>query len=220
MKTIHFTVLALVASAHSAELNHLSTAVPPAGNEPPQVRQLGDVSPPDVVEFVSTEFRTIETDGVQSLTVHRPWPADNPVAIQYRVIGGTAAMGEDYLPESGTLAWAANDGASQSISVTILDDPFVELEEAVFIELFAPAGGAVLSSRATARLAIMDNELRARIDDPSYAANQPADSWFFRTITHWSPITTNTLQTTVFRFTEPPAERQRFYRLFQTGPVP
>jgi hypothetical protein len=75
MKTIHFTVLALAASAlHSAELNHISTADPPAGSEPAQVPQLDDVSPPDVVEFVSTEFRTIETDGVQSLTVHRPRP--------------------------------------------------------------------------------------------------------------------------------------------------
>jgi hypothetical protein len=41
MKTIHFTVLALAASAlHSAELNHLPTADPPAGSELAQVRQL------------------------------------------------------------------------------------------------------------------------------------------------------------------------------------
>ena len=84
---------------------------------------------------------------------------DRDVLIDFATVDGTAKAGSDYTATSGTLTISAGQ-TSGTISVTVLDDQVVEINEAFFVELSnARANGrgvAIEDSRG--ELTISDND--------------------------------------------------------------
>jgi beta-glucanase (GH16 family) len=82
--------------------------------------------------------------------------SDAPVSVHYATADGSATVGRDYLPASGTLTFAPGV-REQRFSVTTLDDNKWEAGETILLAL-SDAAGAELGVARTARIDIRDDE--------------------------------------------------------------
>jgi hypothetical protein len=73
--------------------------------------------------------------------------------VGYATAPGSAGT-SDYTPESGTLSWAAGDGAPKTIAIPITNDAATEGAESFAVSLSSPAGGATLGTPASATVTI------------------------------------------------------------------
>jgi hypothetical protein len=79
------------------------------------------------------------------------------MTVGYSTANGTASAGTDYTATNGTLTFGAGV-ESASFQVPITNDTRDEIHETVNLSLGNPAGGAVLGTRRTAVLTIVDND--------------------------------------------------------------
>jgi hypothetical protein len=80
------------------------------------------------------------------------------VTVDYATIsGGSAAPGDDYVVDSGTLQFADGE-TTGSVPVEIVDDDDDEGDETVRLELSNPTGGADLTFPETRFLTILDDD--------------------------------------------------------------
>src|SRR5262249_36284909 len=100
-----------------------------------------------------TTFETnVDTGG--SLEVRLSQPADDNVTVHWSTADGTATS-EDYVPDSGTLTFAAGE-TTKRIGVTIKGDALDEPDETVFFDLSDAAFATIERSRGT--LTIIDDD--------------------------------------------------------------
>ncbi|MFT3706940.1 MAG: Calx-beta domain-containing protein [Archangium sp.] len=128
-----------------------------------------------VLEFNVAQTTVAETAGMATITVRRLRSNLRAVSVQYATSNGTAVAGSDYTAASGTLNWAAGDGANKTITVPVLDDSSVEGQETVNLTLSAVGGGADLG-RTTTVLRINDDESAPAgvlaFSAPAYSKNE------------------------------------------------
>ena len=86
-----------------------------------------------------------EDGGNVVFTVSISAASGEAVTVAYATSGDTATAGEDYTETTGTLTFAANSVASQTISVPVTDDAVDEDEEETFTLTLSNAQGASLS---------------------------------------------------------------------------
>ena len=98
-----------------------------------------------------------ESAGSVALTVTRTNGTDGAVAVSYATANGTATAGSDYTAASGTLNWAAGDGGSKTITVSITGDAIDEPDETFTVTLSNATGGAALGTPA-ATVTIVDDD--------------------------------------------------------------
>jgi hypothetical protein len=110
---------------------------------------------PGVIKFGESTFEVAESAGQAVITVERSGGEDGAVSVHYATSDGTATAGQDYTPASGTLSWAAGDGAAKTFSIPLANDGVAEGAETVHLTLSSPTGGATLDAvRGTADLRI------------------------------------------------------------------
>ena len=83
------------------------------------------------------------TYGTLLYTVTLSEASDAPVAVQYRIIGGTALARLDYAQDDVRTVVFAPGQTVQTIEVSAASDVLDELDESVVVEFFNPTGGAV-----------------------------------------------------------------------------
>jgi hypothetical protein len=120
----------------------------------------------NTVQFSATSYSVAEGDGSAPITVTRSGDTSQPVSVQYSTTGpaftpcstvnGTAAQNCDYLITSGTLNFAAGE-TSKTFSVIIIDDNYVEGDEALTLTLSSPSGASLVNP-GTVTLTIKDND--------------------------------------------------------------
>lgn len=98
-----------------------------------------------------------EGTATASITVQRSGDSSGSASVEFSTSDGTAVAGEDYAATSGTLNFAAGQ-ITQTLTVPILDDAFVEGDETFAVTLSNPTGG-VLGSTVTTNITIIDNDL-------------------------------------------------------------
>lgn len=122
----------------------------------------GLATPPPVggaLQFSVGTFSRSESGGSATITVNRVGGNTGAVGVSYSTpAGGTASQGIDYTSVVGTLAWADGDITPKTFTVPILNDTEIEVAETVSLALYAPTGGAVLGSLASAALTILDDD--------------------------------------------------------------
>jgi hypothetical protein len=91
--------------------------------------------------------------GSTTLTVARVGSVTQPVSVDYATAPGSASA-DDYTSASGTLSWAAGDGAPKTISISIADDQAEEGAESFGVSLANPTGGATLGDPAATTVTI------------------------------------------------------------------
>ena len=114
-----------------------------------------------ILNFSTSSYTVVETEGVAHLTVTRSGHTGGTVSVNYATMDHAATAGSDYTTRSGTLTF--NDGEiTKTISVPILDDDADEGDEHFLVTLSNPTQNAVLGGPITARVRIVDDE---RADD-------------------------------------------------------
>ena len=111
------------------------------------------------VEFVNATTTVDEGVGKVDLVVRRTGDTSVPFTVHYTTVpqGSTATAGQDYVAASGTLTFAAGV-ATQTLSITIIDDTIVELTESVLVKLDSASSGIDLGGQVTSTILIQDNE--------------------------------------------------------------
>ena len=109
-----------------------------------------------------------EAGGNVVFTVSISAAAGQEVTVDYATSGGTATAGQDYTETTGTLTFAANSVASQTVSVPVTDDAVDEEEEETFTLTLSSAQGASLAGGAST-LAVTGTITDD--DDPAVTAN-------------------------------------------------
>ncbi len=112
------------------------------------------------VQFSRADYDVTEGTATATITVTRTGGAASGVTVQYRVVPGNPGTatggGVDYTLATGTLTFGAGD-TSKTFTVTIVNDPLIESDETVNLELFDPIGLSLgLQYRTT--LTIHDND--------------------------------------------------------------
>jgi len=110
------------------------------------------------LRFTGAAQSVQEGGGSATVTVQRVNGTAGAVSVHYASADGSATGGSDYTPVSGTLNWAAGDGASKSFQVPILDDGDAEGDETLTLALSAPTGGATLGTPSSQTVTILDDD--------------------------------------------------------------
>ena len=80
---------------------------------------IADDDPPGMIDFKSLHYDVDETDGQATVTVERLGGVGGAVSVDYETSDGSATAGSDYAATSGTLNWAAGDGADKTFTVPV-----------------------------------------------------------------------------------------------------
>ncbi len=101
-----------------------------------------EVDPPSLAinDVRITEGNSGTTNAV--FTVTRTGAANQPFSVRYATANNTALAGNDYTAVSGTLSFTASE-TSKTISVPIVGDSAVELDETFFINLSSPTNAVI-----------------------------------------------------------------------------
>ena len=125
---------------------------------------LQTIPPGGILQFQTTGFSVNENaiPAIATITVTRTGGSTGEVKIDYATSNGSATAGSDsnsdYTGVTGTLTFA--DGVtSQTFDIPIFDDTISEGHETAALQLTNPTNGALLGTRATSTLTILDNEL-------------------------------------------------------------
>ncbi len=110
------------------------------------------------LQFSSPTYSVSESGPVATLSVTRTGATGVAVGVSYATSNGTATAPGDYTDKTGTLSWAAGDGAAKTITVPIIDDALVEGNETFKVTLSAPTGGALIGNPNPAIVTIADND--------------------------------------------------------------
>ena len=128
-----------------------------------------DATPPPVISFISTNV--VESAGSVTVTAALDHPVNRAVSANYATSNGTANNGEDYTGRSGLLLFAPNIRFA-TITIPILADFAVELDETIFLNLSNPTNG-VLGTPGT--VTIIDDDLASvAFGAPNFNAGEDA----------------------------------------------
>ena len=92
-----------------------------------------------------------------TITVARTGGIASDVTVNYAATNGTAEVGADYNPSSGTLSFGAGV-TSKTFVLEVLPDDLFEGYETINLALDTPMGGATLGPVANATVTIVDSE--------------------------------------------------------------
>ncbi len=112
------------------------------------------------MKFSSTSFSLGEAGGSVTVSVTRTTSTnEGATTVDWATSNGTAEAGQDYTASNGTLNFPDSAGANtQTFTVPITNDAFIEGPEAFTVTLSNPTAGASLGTPTTATVNIADNE--------------------------------------------------------------
>lgn len=112
---------------------------------------------PGTLAFSAWAYRKTESGGIATITVTRTGGLAGGMTVRYATTNGSAVAGSDYTAAGGTLTFAAGVLAL-TFPVAITSDARDENDETINLSLSNPGGGAVLGTRRTAVLTIVDDD--------------------------------------------------------------
>lgn len=107
--------------------------------------------------FTTGSFKADEDGGVATVNVIRYGGNAGAVSVHYETEDSTASGGSDFDVTSGTLTFEAGK-TSGSFEIPITNDNEAEGNEAFFVHLVDPTGGATLGTPVTATVTIVDDD--------------------------------------------------------------
>jgi choice-of-anchor B domain-containing protein len=113
---------------------------------------------PGQIGFVGGSVIAGESVGNLAVTVRRSNGVLGTVSVDFTTVDGTATAGSDYTVTSGTLSWAAGDGADKAIIIPITDDAAQEGGEQFVIQLSNLTGATTLDGSAQLPVTVSAND--------------------------------------------------------------
>jgi photosystem II stability/assembly factor-like uncharacterized protein len=124
------------------------------------------------VQFAAARYDVSESAPSAAITVVRSGTA-GPATVDYSTADGSAVQGSDYGAVSGTLVFAAGE-VVKTFVVPVIEDGLAEGLETLSVQLGNPTGGLTLGPRASATLAIAEDEPAIAFDTAAYAVKESA----------------------------------------------
>jgi len=119
---------------------------------------------PNTVQL-STTSAAVNEGASLVLSVTRTGTLTGTASVSWAAGNGSAIAGTDYgvsgnaTPPSGTLSWAANDGASKTLVIPTINDAVVEGAKTFTVALSNPVGtGVAIGTNASANVTLNDND--------------------------------------------------------------
>ncbi len=128
----------------------------PTGADLGQYSASGTITDNDAAASVSVADATATEGNNLSFVVSLSNAASSAITVDYVTSNGTAEAGSDYTSASGTLTFSAGE-TSKTVTVTTLDDDYIETSEALTLALSNATGGATISDSSGIGT-IADNE--------------------------------------------------------------
>ncbi len=116
------------------------------------------------LQFSSSSYNVGEGDGGATITVTRTGDTSTAATVDYSTGDGTADQRTKYITASGTLNFAPGE-TSQTFTVLVIDEGFVEGNRTVNLTLSNPAG-INLGAPVSALLTIVDNDTTPPATNP------------------------------------------------------
>lgn len=114
-----------------------------------------DDEPIPVVEFSSPTYTVNEIDGLVTLYVTINAVTHDPITVSYSTNDDSAISGSDYMSASGTLTFADGE-TTKLLTISIIGDKIGEKEEAFNVLLTSPSVHAILGSKASTSVKILE----------------------------------------------------------------
>ncbi|HEY0142229.1 MAG TPA: Calx-beta domain-containing protein [Thermoanaerobaculia bacterium] len=111
------------------------------------------------LQFATADYAVSESGGTITLTVTRINGSAGSVSVDYATADGSATLGSDYGPSSGTLTFADADVTPRTITIPIVSDATPEGDENFTVTLSSPTNGAALGAIAVATVSITEAPL-------------------------------------------------------------
>lgn len=92
---------------------------------------------------LATNIVQSEGDGPQFFLVTAP-PGDSSRSVEYRLVSGSAAAGEDFVQNAGRFTFGPGEMTKQLV-IDVIDDGDTETDETFEVRLFNPSGGEILT---------------------------------------------------------------------------
>ena len=94
------------------------------------------------LQLSASSYSIAQGAGALTVTVDRTGGTSGAIGVAYATTNGTAVAGTDYTKASGTLQWAAGDGAAKTISIPISNATPFSGKKSFTVALSAATGGA------------------------------------------------------------------------------
>jgi len=136
-----------------------------------------DATAKSIVFFGSPNYNVVESDGFATIVVSRTGNLSQTMSVDYAISDNTAIAGNDYQTKRGTLRFGLGQ-ATQTFTITIVNDSLIEGYEIANLTLLNPTNGAILGTRSTAELTIIDDDFDSkgrgtiRFSSPSYFVSE------------------------------------------------
>ncbi|MFT5239447.1 MAG: hypothetical protein ACI9X0_000408, partial [Kiritimatiellia bacterium] len=147
-ETIEFTLSGVVGASIGSPSLHV-------------VSIIDDDSPPSI-EFVRSPSNNLENAGLATMELVLSHVSGKPVTIDFNTSNETAIAGSDYTETTGTVNWAAESTAAETISVTLENDSDAEGNETFAIVLSNPLH-ATIGASAIGIVNLVDDDAGAPI---------------------------------------------------------
>ena len=122
----------------------------------PATLTIVDTNIPPTVQFEAAIYTVLEGAGTATVTVTLNVASAQQVTVDFATTDESASAGEDYTATSGTLTFASGE-TSQTFTVAILDDFFVETDETVLLNLANPSNATL--GLSSADLTIVNDDI-------------------------------------------------------------
>jgi hypothetical protein len=110
-----------------------------------------------IIQFTASTYQANEDAGTITIGVQRTGDVSAAASVEFFTTDGTATAGADYLGASETLTFAPGQVIA-TFTLTLVDDAVGDGDETLTLTVRNPSGGAVLGTRRTATLTLVDNE--------------------------------------------------------------
>jgi hypothetical protein len=132
------------------------------------------------LQLSASSYSIAQGAGALTVTVDRTGGTSGAIGVAYATTNGTAVAGTDYTKASGTLQWAAGDGAAKTISIPISNATPFSGKKSFTVALSAATGGAAVTAPSTAIIAITGDAVAAvgslQLSASSYSVAQSGGS--------------------------------------------
>ena len=142
-ETIEFTLSGVVGASIGSPSTHI-------------VSIIDDDAPPSI-EFLRSPSNNLESAGLATMELVLSDDSGKPVTIDFFTSNGTAIAGSDYTETTGTVSWAADSSAAETISVILENDGDAEGNETFAIVLHSPLH-ATIGSPAIGTVNLVDDD--------------------------------------------------------------
>jgi hypothetical protein len=139
------------------------------------VLTINDADKAGTLQFSAPTYLVQEasTNTIATINVTRLGGLASNVTVNYAVTGGTATLGTDYGPPSGTGTLIFGAGVPvQTFTIPILTEKTAELSKTVNLTLSLPGGGGALGAVSTAVLTIGENDPFIQFSALTYTASE------------------------------------------------